>query len=175
MNVNKIIVSIIALLFIVIVGEVGYFYFFINKNTPRESANTSNTQRQPKTQNIQTYVTPTPIDYRRYMVEENVLKSSVLIDTYEAKLADIETNGEVKEVNFQFRVRFDFQVGGRVIPLYVNQSSAERITVKNSNGVIISLEDLKPGDTVRVIRDLDGLNDNSHTNVLKVEVTKLNE
>src|SRR3989344_8156602 len=145
---------ILVLLFIISAGEIGYLvYLSSNKvqtnNNPVEPTTftENNSQNQDKLE-------------REKLIDNNIIVSSVLTDTFIGTIAKIELDGKFADSGYEYKVNIGLKAGDKVTSVVLPKNVEARIKVfqvKDSQTIPIKIEDIRADDRIEMVRKIDAL------------------
>jgi len=164
---NKILKIVFVVLFLVVLGEVGYFFYY------------SHNQIVPSVDTTKTKITPIPTQrngkeaINNETIEEmknynaGILKKSILQNTSSGKIVEIATNGINPKNNIHFAIKIKL-VGDNdeTNTFYYNDDEIKMIIINKTSDPInknpLTINDLKEGDLITINEALDMTKDPDH-------------
>lgn len=167
---NKILLGVFIFLFFVVIGEVGYYVFYLNQSKANNYPTPSLTQPPYSVYSI-SFPAPYPpqepievirkmVNNRVEMIQDNLITSIKDIVRYEGRVVDIDIKGSSQSPNDQlsYKTKLTLQGKTRNFNILFNEFDLNKTKVfkKLENQEIpISLDDLKVGDRVIIDATLD--------------------
>ncbi|MGB9883543.1 MAG: hypothetical protein ACPLRN_03470 [Microgenomates group bacterium] len=161
---EKLLKIVFGILFLVLLGEIGYLIYTFNQNQKKISSLPIITQSVNQTQ-PQTNINSNPaysnktIESLSYL-KKNIVTSSILENNYQGKIIEIDNQeGYLQKEDFKYVFKIRIENQDDTNSFYFNKDELEKINVYDKNNQKMSIDTLKIGDFVSIKEKLNLLED----------------
>lgn len=168
---NKILTFVFVILFVGLLGEVGYFFY--SSRQPALKNKLIPTTSQPERQGTQA-IKDNVLNYLS-VANSGVLKSSTLSNHYEGKIIKLSNKIDDPTVNHDIEIRFQGENGDVNGFFYNKDEATQKLSIfrylKDAPLEKITISDLKVGDLISIDENLNLLDDNLTNFVIAIKIT----
>jgi hypothetical protein len=177
MKSNKLLTAVFVVLFIVLLGEVGYLLYSSRQsaaeNQPAPVSGQVNVPTSSIERNGTQAIKDNVLNYIA-VANEGVLKTATLISHFEGKI--IELDNKIDDPSAEnFKIRFQAENGSINGFIYNKNEVSQKLSVfrslKDGQSDPITIDDLKVGDLISLDQNVNLLDDDLSTFVISIKIT----
>lgn len=175
---NKILTVVFVILFVVVVGEIGYLFYSSKQPAPKNKA-VSTTEKlisatsQPERHGTQA-IGDNVLNYLSF-ANSGVLKASTLTNHYEGTITEIDNKSSDPTVDYGLKIKFKGENGDVNGFRYNKDETTQKLSIfryiKDAPLEKISINDLKVDDFISLDENLNLLDDNLTDFVIGIKIT----
>jgi len=175
---SKIYVAVFVILFVFVIGEVGYLFYSSKQPALKNNAVSTieksiTATSQPERQGIQAI--KNNVLARLSIANSGVLKSSILTNHYEGKVIELSNKIDDPAANYGIKIRFQGE-NGEINGFFFNKNEAfQKLSVfryvKDAPLEKITINDLKVDDFISIDEKLNLLDDDLNNFVIEIKIT----